>query len=390
MKCLVLAAVLSSALLAGCKEDPEQGANTLFVEAATLYAEYQTLHADTPANYDARLKLLTQVAANLDSILSDYTASSLAVDLASTGKARQIVKTEIDEDISRLQQSIPASVLMAETLPLWEQYKALPADDPTQYAAKLKLLTQVDANLDRLLLEFPDSYQAMGLSINAQQIKDELPRLQQSIPASVLMAETLPLWEQYKALPADDPTQYAAQLEFLTQVDANLDRLLLEFPDSYQATGLSINAQQVKDELPRLQQSIPASVLMAETLPLWEQYKALPTYDPTQYAAKLELLTQVDANLDRLLHEFPDSYQATDLSINPQFIKDELPLLRGHIEIDKAVSLVKRAEAQSSAGDVDGARSTLSEALKIARSVTDSDLRRRTLSEILTASAKLK
>lgn len=99
MKCLVLAAVLSSALLAGCKEDPEQAANTLFVEAATLYAEYQALHADTPANYDARLKLLTQVAANLDSILSDYTASSLAVDLASTGKARQIVKTEIDEDI---------------------------------------------------------------------------------------------------------------------------------------------------------------------------------------------------------------------------------------------------------------------------------------------------
>jgi ABC-type transporter Mla MlaB component len=315
MKCLVLAAVLSSVLLVGCKEDPEQAANKLFVEAATLFEEYQALRPDNPAQYESRLKLLTQVATNLDSILGDYAGSSLAVDLASTGKARQLVKTEIDEDILRLQQSIPASVLMAETLPLWEQYKALPAEDPAQYAAQLKLLTQVDANLDRLLHEFPDSYQA---------------------------------------------------------------------------TGLSINAQQIKDELPRLQQSIPASVLMAETLPLWEQYKALPTYDPAQYAAQLKLLTQVDANLDRLLHEFPDSYQAMNLSINPQFIEHELPLLQGHVGIDKAISLVNRAEAQSSAGDVEGARSTLSEALKIARSVSDSDLRRRTLSEILTASAKLK
>jgi hypothetical protein len=315
MKRLVLAAMLSCVLLVGCKDDPEQAANKLFVEAAALFEEYQALRPDNPAQYKSRLKLLTQVATNLDSILGDYPGSSLAVDLASTGKARQLVKKEIDDDILRLQQSIPASVLMAETLPLWEQYKSLPTNDPAQYAA---------------------------------------------------------------------------QLELLTMVDANLDRLLHEFPDSYQATGLSINAQQIKDEIPRLQQSIPASELMAETLPLWQQYKALPTYDPTQYAAQLELLTKVDANLDRLLHEFPDSYQATGLSINPQFIKDELPLLEGYIRIEKATSLVKRAEAQSSAGDVEGARSTLSEALKITRSITDYDLRTRTLSEILSASAKLK
>ena len=106
MKCFLAVALLSASILAGCKEDPEQAANKLFVETSSLWDQYQVLSADDPALYGARLGLLEQVDTNLQSIVADYPESSLAVELAATGKVKQLVKAEVDAQNLLIHQSM--------------------------------------------------------------------------------------------------------------------------------------------------------------------------------------------------------------------------------------------------------------------------------------------
>jgi hypothetical protein len=310
----------------------DESANKLFVEAVPLWNQYQALPEEDPAQYEARLQLLNQIDKNLKSILKDYPESSLAVELVSTGALKQLNQEQIEAEIPRLQQSIPAATLLAETRPLWLQYQALPQDDPAQYEARLKLLTQVDVKVDRILNEYPLSYEAGPLVTGPTiGIKAEIPRLQESIPASALMAETSLLWEQYQALPTDDPAQYGARLKLLSQVDVNLDKLIKDYQLSYEVENLSIDRRAVKAEIPRLQQSIPASALMAKTRPLWQKYQALPTDDPAQYGARLKLLSQVNVNLDKLIKDYQLSYEVENLSIDTKAIKAEIPRLQQSI-----------------------------------------------------------
>jgi ribosomal 50S subunit-associated protein YjgA (DUF615 family) len=361
----------------------DESANKLFVEAVPLWNQYQALPEEDPAQYEARLQLLNQIDENLKSILKDYPESLLAVELVSTGALKQLDKEQIEAEIPRLQQSIPAAALLAEMLPLGQQYQALPQNDPAQYEARLKLITQIDANLEKLLKDYPLSYEAGTLENGAADLKREANRLQQSIPASALMAEAQPLWEQYQGLPNDDPAQYEARLKLLTQVDVNLDKLLKDYPQSYEAENLSIDTISIKVEIQLLQQSIPASVLMAETSPLWEQYQTLPTDDPAQYEARLKLLTQVDGNLDTLLKDYPLSYEASELDIDASDISIAILSLKVEIqrlacasdtqcllqlawstaelinsETDRASALIAIASGQAAAGDVEGAMKT--------------------------------
>ena len=158
----------------------DEKANRLFVEASPLWAQYQALPERDPAQYEARLQLLTQVNEKLKAIATDYPESSLAVELVSTGSVKNLNEADIDALVVMVEQSIPASALMAETQPLWKQYEALPKQDRTQYEARLKLLTQVSVNLDKLMKDYPQSYEATGLDIDVVSVKREISRLQQS------------------------------------------------------------------------------------------------------------------------------------------------------------------------------------------------------------------
>ena len=371
MKRLFVVAALSVALLAGCKGDPEKAANKLFVEAMPLWQQYQTLPADDSAQYDARLKLLTQVDENLKSILQDYPESSLAVELVSTGSLKQLDKEKIEQEIPRLQQSIPASALMAETLPLWTQYQALPTNDPAQYAERLKLLTQVDANLDKLLKDYPLSYEVERLPIDAEAVKAEVPRLQQSIPASALMAETLPLWTQYQALPTNDPAQYDARLKLLTQVDANLGKLLTNYPLSYEVERLPIDAEAVRAVLPILQRNAQctqnsdmcAKTTIAIVMKMAEGIKGDP--DRSMVFAAITTAQASSGDVEGALKTARD--------------------IKG--DTDRATALAAIATAQASSGDVAGAKSTISMVLKVAEGITGDTYRATAFAAIATAQA---
>ena len=74
----------------------DDSANKLFVEAVPLWNQYQALLADDPAQYEARLKLLTQVDENLQAIVNDFPESSLAVEMSSTGSAKNLNKADIE------------------------------------------------------------------------------------------------------------------------------------------------------------------------------------------------------------------------------------------------------------------------------------------------------
>ena len=74
----------------------DESANKLFVEAVPLWNQYQALPEDDPAQYEARLQLLTQVDENLQAIVNDFPESSLAVELSSTGSAKNLNKADIE------------------------------------------------------------------------------------------------------------------------------------------------------------------------------------------------------------------------------------------------------------------------------------------------------
>lgn len=164
MKSILAATLFSFVLLAGCKEDPEKAANKLFVETVPLWNQYQALPDTDPTQYGVRLDLLTQLVKNLDVIVAEYAESSLAVELVSTGQLKQLDKSEIVAEVTRLEQSIPAAALMAKIFPLWEQYKSLPSNDPAHYETRLALLVEVKKAASQLVKDFPLSYESKSTS----------------------------------------------------------------------------------------------------------------------------------------------------------------------------------------------------------------------------------
>lgn len=120
------AAALAFALLAGCREDPEQAANKLFVEASPLWAQYQALPQDDPAQFDARLKLLNRVDENLRKIVSDYPESSLAVEIISSGQAKSLDISIIKRDIGEI--ICASDVYVCAVSKRLEEIKLMPND----------------------------------------------------------------------------------------------------------------------------------------------------------------------------------------------------------------------------------------------------------------------
>ncbi len=95
----ILAIVL---VLSGCQEDPEQAANKLFVEASALHTGSQDFSANDPEQIQKRRSDLEQVLAKIETIVSDYPESSLAVEIVSTGAARGLSREAIAEEIEAL------------------------------------------------------------------------------------------------------------------------------------------------------------------------------------------------------------------------------------------------------------------------------------------------
>lgn len=101
MKRIIAASLVVLAFLAGCKEDPEQAANKLFVETASLWEQYQKqrAHVDDYALLEERLNSIEKIRDNLETIVSRYPESSLAVEMASTGAIRGLDPRDVDVQI---------------------------------------------------------------------------------------------------------------------------------------------------------------------------------------------------------------------------------------------------------------------------------------------------
>ena len=93
--------------LAGCREDPDQAANKLLVESTVAWDQYQALTEGADAGQNAaRLKMLHEIDAKLEKIVSNYPGSALAVDLVSTGMAGKLSKEEVEAQSALLTEKI--------------------------------------------------------------------------------------------------------------------------------------------------------------------------------------------------------------------------------------------------------------------------------------------
>jgi len=162
-----------------------------------------------------------------------------------------------------------------------------------------------------------------------------------------------------------------------------------------------------------------ANRLLVETAVIWNQYQALPADDPAQFAARLDLLQQAEANLSRIVADYPESSLAVQLATTGavgmiatgqieaasaevtreieclkdlkhrmilQIIAEALQTARG-IEDARArvMALAAVAGAQAASGDVAGALQTIAEAREAALGIEDAFLRARALADVAQA-----
>lgn len=89
-------------LVAACQEDPESAANRLFVEAASLIKEAQSLSEESLDSLKEKRSLIEKAKGNLQNILTQYPSSTLAVEIAASGSAKGISINDLDSDLSSL------------------------------------------------------------------------------------------------------------------------------------------------------------------------------------------------------------------------------------------------------------------------------------------------
>ena len=102
---VVLGIVLSVVLATGAWADADAKANKLFVEAVQLWRQAEAVEGENLEQLETRLELLKQINANLDSIVSDYPESNLAVQLM-IGPVGGLELDGVDEPIAVLEASI--------------------------------------------------------------------------------------------------------------------------------------------------------------------------------------------------------------------------------------------------------------------------------------------
>jgi len=100
MRTIPLFLTASAFALMGCKEDPNEQANALFVDAMRDWASYETLSENDVLLYSERLALLNSVDQKLTAITDDYPASDLAVQLSAKGQAEGFSHTVVQEILS--------------------------------------------------------------------------------------------------------------------------------------------------------------------------------------------------------------------------------------------------------------------------------------------------
>ena len=164
-----------------------------------------------------------------------------------------------------------------------------------------------------------------------------------------------------------------------------------------------------------------ANKLLVETAVIWSQYQALPADDPAQLAARLDLLQQAEANLARIVADYPESTLAVQLAttgavgkiateqiqaasadvtreiecrkdpkhcMTLQVIAEALQTARGlEKATDRGLALADVAKAQAAAGDVAGALETFASALQTARGIEEAVVRAFALATVAEAQA---
>lgn len=410
MRQMVIAVTTSILLFSGCKEDPERAANKLFVETSAIWKQYQVFPEYDPSSYQARLDLLVQIRENLDYIRNEYAESSLAVELASTSRIRNLDMQDVEKSISVITQSIPASSLMANTSVLWIDYQKLPKDDPKNYDARLKLLTEIFVNLNKMKTEFPLSYEVVELKIDTSDVKLEIERITQSIPASALIAKTIPLWELYQTFPKNDPLHYDERLELISEILLNLDAVNNQYPQSVEASAPVIDRLKAKIERDEIIQSITCAnnfqacaISKALEAALKIPNKPQKVIILTKIASVQALIGEPDETKSTLSIALASAVGAEDLAIvaKTQFDTGQTQAARTTVsrayQIAKGIqydpprarAFAKIANVQAAMGDVDEAKSTISVAVGNAVNIPYGLPKIEALSDIAVAQARV-
>lgn len=256
MKFIVTASLLSAIILAGCKEDPEQAANRLFVSSIPLWEKYQTLSPTEESQAQERLDLLRTIDKNLARIVADFPESSLAVELSSTGMLKQLVRADIQWETHKTERE----VLCAKT----GNVKSCALSEALQLAESVSDPEKRDRTLGRIAAAQAGSGDIDGALKTAERITSESSRLE---AFALLRAASNDLTEAFKI---------ASRVADVSERDRLLGEIASNRLDSEDVQGAMQAAERIADERWRyalLSAALAASGKFPEALKTAEQIK---------------------------------------------------------------------------------------------------------------------
>lgn len=130
MRHRALFAIVVTISLTGCKPDPNEAANAIFVGAQSQMAELKQISRNEPDNLAQQIELLTAINTGVIQILEEYPGSDLAVKFA-IGPVGDISPDLVRQELSDLkeEQACSATIRACALSMALEEFKTVPPED---------------------------------------------------------------------------------------------------------------------------------------------------------------------------------------------------------------------------------------------------------------------
>ncbi len=197
--------------------------------------------------------------------------------------------------------------------------------------------------------------------------------------ANKLLVETAVIWNQYQALPADDPAQLAARLGLLQQAEANLSRIVADYPESTLAVQLATTGAVGK---------IATDQIKAASADVKREIECLKDPKPCMILQTIAEALETALGLEKASDRARVLVVVAIAQAAAGDVAGALQTARG-IEnaFYRAWALANVAKAQAVAGDVAGALLTFAEAREAARGIAEAYDRASALADVAEAQA---
>lgn len=131
-----------------------------------------------------------------------------------------------------------ANTLFVEAKTQWMEYEKIEGDDLSQLEARLTLLEQVDASLDEIISEYPQSNIAVELvsgptgGLDITEVERLISVYESSISAISLVEEAESIWASYRLVSGSYKGDFERRLNFLESFTLAANLIRTEYPES--------------------------------------------------------------------------------------------------------------------------------------------------------------